>query len=75
MENLWIIFIFIYAFLKGSREGMKKAALKKSSSNEILFFYTLVGFLITAPFAVDAISPSLYVRLDIVNPAPSKIPL
>ncbi len=51
MDNIWILFIFIYAFLKGSREGMKKAALKKSSSNEILFFYTLVGFLITAPFS------------------------
>ena len=51
MENIWIIFIFIYAFLKGSREGMKKAALKRSSSNEILFFYTLIGFIITAPFS------------------------
>ena len=51
MDNIWILFIFIYAFLKGSREGIKKAALKKSSSNEILFFYTLVGFLITAPFS------------------------
>lgn len=51
MENIWILFIFIYAFLKGSREGMKKAALKKSSSNEILFFYTLVGFVAVAPFS------------------------
>ena len=51
MENIWILFIFIYAFLKGSREGMKKAALKKSSSNEILFFYTLIGFVVAAPFS------------------------
>ncbi len=51
MENIWILFIFIYAFLKGSREGMKKAALKKSSSNEILFFYTLIGFVAAAPFS------------------------
>ena len=54
MENIWILFIFIYAFLKGSREGMKKAALKKSSSNEILFFYTLIGFVAVAPFSWKA---------------------
>ena len=46
MENSWILFIVIYSLLKGSREGMKKAALKKSSSNEILFFYTLVGLVL-----------------------------
>lgn len=49
MENLWIIFVFLYALLKGVREGMKKAALKKSSSSEILFFYTLIGFIFTLP--------------------------
>lgn len=60
-DSLWIIFIFIYAFLKGSREGMKKAALKKSSSNEILFFYTLIGFAFAIPFSEDvfALSPTL----------------
>ncbi len=51
MENLWILFVFIYAFFKGSREGIKKAALKRSSSGEILFFYTLIGFLMVAPFS------------------------
>ena len=61
MDNLWILFIFIYAFLKGSREGMKKAALKRSSSNEILFFYTLIGFIFTLPFSASAfkLSPLL----------------
>lgn len=54
MENLWILFIIIYALLKGSREGMKKAALKQSSSNEILFFYTLVGLVLVLPFSADA---------------------
>lgn len=56
MNNLWIIFIIIYAVLKGSREGMKKAALKKSSSNEILFFYTLVGLVLVLPFSKEAFS-------------------
>ena len=56
MENLWILFIVIYALLKGGREGMKKAALKKSSSNEILFFYTLVGLILVLPFSKEAFS-------------------
>lgn len=56
MENLWIAFVFIYSFLKGSREGMKKAALKKNSSTEILFFYTLIGLILTLPFSKNAFS-------------------
>lgn len=54
MKNIWILFIIIYSLLKGSREGMKKAALKKSSSNEILFFYTLTGLVLVLPFSVEA---------------------
>ena len=49
MDKLWILFVLIYGLLKGSREGMKKAATKKSSSMEILFFYTLIGFIFTFP--------------------------
>lgn len=56
--NLWILFVFIYSFLKGTRDGIKKAALKKSSSTEILFFYTLIGFLLTLPFSKGAFSVS-----------------
>lgn len=55
MLNTWIIFTFLYSLLKGMREGMKKAALKKSSSNEILFFYTLIGFIFTIPYFNEAI--------------------
>lgn len=54
MDKLWILFTLIYALLKGSREGMKKAALKKSSSDEILFFYTLIGLILTLPFSKTA---------------------
>lgn len=56
MENLWIFFVIIYSLLKGSRDGMKKAALKKSSSTEILFFYTLIGLILVLPFSKDAFS-------------------
>ena len=55
MDKLWIVFILIYSLLKGSREGMKKVALKKSSSGEILFFYTLIGFILTLPFCKSAL--------------------
>ncbi|MBQ4087200.1 MAG: EamA family transporter [Clostridia bacterium] len=62
MEQIWILFTLIYALLKGSREGMKKAALKKSSANEILFFYTLIGFLCTLPTCGTAFSmPPLHI--------------
>ena len=56
MNKLWILFIVGYSLLKGSREGMKKAALKKSSSNEILFFYTFFGLIMTLPFSLSAFS-------------------
>ena len=54
MGNLWVLFIVIYALLKGSREGMKKAALKKSSSSEILFYYTLIAWILCLPFSQNA---------------------
>lgn len=56
MESSWIIFVFIYALLKGGREGLKKAATKKSSTNEIMFFYTLIGFIMVIPFSNTAFS-------------------
>lgn len=56
MDKLWILFVFAYSLLKGSRDGMKKAALKKSSANEILFFYTLIGLILTLPFSMSAFS-------------------
>ncbi len=62
MNELWILFIVLYGLIKGGREGMKKAALKKSSTNEILFFYTLIGFLLIIPFSKTAFSlPPLYI--------------
>lgn len=62
MDKLWIVFILIYSLLKGSREGMKKAALKKSSSGEILFFYSLIGLILIIPFSQTAFqTPPLYI--------------
>lgn len=56
MEYGWILPVFAYSFLKGTRDGMKKAAIKKNSANEILFFYTLIGLLLTLPFCSSAFS-------------------
>lgn len=70
MDKLWIVFVVIYSFLKGSRDGMKKAALKKSSSNEILFFYTLLGFIFVIPFSPDAFSmPPLFIFYAFIKAA------
>lgn len=55
---MWILFVVIYALLKGARECMKKGALKKSSANEILFLYTLTGFILTLPFTGKAFALS-----------------
>lgn len=56
MENIWIIYILIYAMAKGVREGIKKSATTKSPSEEILFFYTLIGFIMILPFSPGALS-------------------
>lgn len=51
---MWVLFVIIYALLKGARDCMKKGALKKSDTFEILFLYTFAGFLMTLPFAKSA---------------------
>lgn len=49
----WALCVLLYAVIKGMREGIKKKAMTKSSIPEILFFYTLVAFLLQIPFARD----------------------
>ena len=58
MQYLWIVFVVIYAFLKSSRDCMKKASLKRSSLYEVLFFYTLIGFLFTLSSLTEALALS-----------------
>lgn len=70
MGNLWVLFIVIYALLKGSREGMKKAALKKSSKNEILFYYTLIAWILCLPFSKNAFNlPPEYIFYSFIKAA------
>ncbi len=70
MENLWILLVFIYALMKGGREGLKKAALRKSGANEILFFYTLFAWILCLPFSQGAFeTPGIYIFYSFIKAA------
>ena len=52
---MWMLLVLLYGVLKGAREIVKKKALTKSSVViEVLFFYTLLGFLFVTPQAPSA---------------------
>lgn len=68
MENIWIVFALVYGILRGARECMKKAALKKSGLMETLFFYMLVGFVFTlADFKTALELQPIYIFLTFVK--------
>ena len=61
MSNIWIFLVVIYGVCKGLREGVKKKSLEHSSKESVLFFYTLIGFLMSVPFAGNPFDmPPLY---------------
>ena len=45
----WMIYTLFYGVVKGGREIVKKKALEKSTVFEVLFFYTLFGFIFLLP--------------------------
>ncbi len=49
----WVLFTLVFGLCKGVREGIKKKALEKSSTFEVLFLYTLLGFIFVIPTAKD----------------------
>ncbi len=49
----WVLFTLVFGICKGLREGIKKKALGKSSTFEVLFLYTLIGFILVIPTAKD----------------------
>ena len=67
---MWMLLVLLYGVLKGAREIVKKKALTKSSVIEVLFFYTLLGFLFVTPQAPSAmgLEPKYYPT------KPAKIP-
>ena len=48
-KMLWIPLVLLYGVLKGVREIVKKKALEKNSTIEVLFMYTLLSFIIVLP--------------------------
>ena len=65
-EYLWVVLILIYGIFKGLREALKKKAMEKNSILEVLFFYTLIAFLLTIPMSRDIFSVSLKYHLVLV---------
>ena len=61
MES-WVWLVLFYGLVKGAREILKKQALRKSSTAEMLFFYTLIAFIVIIPFSHDIfdIAPRYY---------------
>ncbi len=59
---LWIPLVLLYGILKGVREILKKKALEKNSTIEVLFMYTLLSFLIVLPGVRNAagLEPKFY---------------
>ncbi len=50
----WMWLVLLYGVLKGIRDVVKKKALEKSTVIEVLFFYTLIGFLFVIPETGEA---------------------
>lgn len=59
---LWIPLVLLYGVLKGVREIVKKKALEKNSTMEVLLMYTVLSFIIVLPEAKAAMGmePRLY---------------
>lgn len=50
----WVLLTLAYGLMKGVREIVKKKSLQKSTVMEVLFFYTLFGFLLLFPDVKEA---------------------
>ena len=45
----WIFLVILYSVIKGIREVLKKKSLHINTLGEVLFFYTLLGFILIIP--------------------------
>ena len=50
-RKMWMWLVLLYGVFKGFREVVKKKALEKNSTIEVLFMYTLIAFLMVLPDA------------------------
>lgn len=53
-RKMWMWLVLLYGVFKGFREVVKKKALEKNSTMEVLFVYTLIAFLMVLPDAHNA---------------------
>jgi drug/metabolite transporter (DMT)-like permease len=51
---MWMWLVLLYGVFKGFREVLKKKALEKNSTIEVLFAYTLIAFFMVVPDAPNA---------------------
>lgn len=63
----WIWLVLLYGILKGLREIVKKKALEKNSTLEVLFLYTLLAFVIVLPDGPNAmgLEPKYYFLISL----------
>lgn len=52
---MWVWLVLLYGILKGVREIVKKKALEKNSTIEVLFMYTFLSFVMVLPSAGKAV--------------------
>lgn len=50
----WIWLVLLYGVIKGTREIVKKKALERNSTIEVLFMYTVLAFILVLPDAKNA---------------------
>ncbi|MCQ2505716.1 MAG: EamA family transporter [Lachnospiraceae bacterium] len=57
---MWVYLVLFYGLAKGARELVKKKAMQKNTVLEVLFFYTLVSFLLVTPeaFSLEYVPPA-----------------
>ena len=61
----WMLLVLLYGVLKGVREIVKKKALERNSTLEVLFMYTFLSFLIVVPDVKNAmgLEPKYYLYI------------
>lgn len=58
---MWVLYVLIYSLTKGARDLIKKKALQKSSTTEVLVLYTAAAFLLVTPTAPEAFRADFHV--------------
>lgn len=53
---MWVVLVGIYGIIKGISEIIRKKSLQISNEIEVLFFYTLIAFIMIIPNVMEAIN-------------------